>query len=109
MDKKITGQILDAIPSPLLRWLTDGRPRECTELTPYTSSKFTSRSQLSHLVYKNAIFGQQGQNIVMCSSVSQPYELTCIPICLDFFYVFLPVCIEDHWPRIRIQNTLNWP
>ena len=51
MDKKITGQILDAIPSPLLMWLTDGRLRECTELTPYTSSNTSNRNSLQDHSY----------------------------------------------------------
>ena len=51
MDKKITGQILDAIPCPLLMWLTDGRPRECTELTPYTSSNTSNRNSLQDHSY----------------------------------------------------------
>ena len=27
------------------------------------------------------------------------------PICLDFFYAFLPMCIEDRWPKIQLQNS----
>ena len=51
MDENITGQILDAIPSPLLMWLTDGRLRECTELTPYTSSNTSNRNSLQEQSY----------------------------------------------------------
>ena len=64
MDKNITGQILDAIPSPLLMWLTDGRLRECTELTPYTSSNTSNQNSLQttdNILHPEVIlFGTKG-------------------------------------------------
>ena len=67
MDKKITAQILDALPcpAPLLVCLTDGRSlRECTELTPYTSSNTSDQNSLQttdNILHPEVIlFGTKG-------------------------------------------------